>query len=197
METKIKARSFMRGPQGKAFTYADFTPEQLAALKGKDGVSPTISISNITGGYRLTIKDINGTQNIDIMNGTNGESGDGSNGVDGFSPIVEVVPIDGGHRVSITDAEGIKYFDVMNGQDGYTPVKGTDYFTAEDVEKIAEEAAKKVKVPTDTVLYTAQVLTELQKEQARGNIGAVSVAEFNAALGEVETALAGMDEVIG
>lgn len=47
------------------------------------------------------------------------------------------------------------------------------------------------------VLYTAQVLTELQKEQARGNIGAVSVETFQAALGEVATALTGMDEVIG
>lgn len=197
METKIKARSFMRGPQGKAFTYADFTPEQLAALKGADGISPTITVSNIEGGYRLTIKDINGTQYIDIKNGTSGNGGDGSNGVDGFSPIVEITPIDGGHRVSITDAEGTKAFDVMNGQDGYTPVKGTDYFTAEDVERIAEEAAGKVEVPTDTVLYTAQTLTAAQQEQARGNIGAVSVEAFNAALGEVSAALTGMDEVIG
>lgn len=47
------------------------------------------------------------------------------------------------------------------------------------------------------VLYTAQVLTELQQEQARGNIGAVSVETFNTALGEVDTALSSMDEVIG
>lgn len=47
------------------------------------------------------------------------------------------------------------------------------------------------------VLYTAQVLTAEQQEQARGNIGAVSVEAFNAALGEIDTALTGMDEVIG
>lgn len=47
------------------------------------------------------------------------------------------------------------------------------------------------------VLYTAQELTAAQQEQARGNIGAVSMETFQAALGEVETALADMDEVIG
>lgn len=47
------------------------------------------------------------------------------------------------------------------------------------------------------VLYTAQVLTAAQQEQARGNIGAVSLEAFTAALGEVDTALTGMDEVIG
>lgn len=198
METKIKARSFMRGPQGKAFTYNDFTPEQLATLKGADGISPTITVSNITGGYRLIIKDVNGIQYIDILNGVGGsDGGDGINGTDGFSPIVEVTPINGGHRVSITDAAETKIFDVMNGKDGYTPVKGTDYFTAADVEQIAEEAAGKVKAPEGAVLYTAQSLTEAQQEQARGNIGAVSVETFNAALGDVSASLAEMDEVIG
>lgn len=33
------------GPQGPAFTYDDFTPEQLAALRGKDGKSPYINAS--------------------------------------------------------------------------------------------------------------------------------------------------------
>ena len=47
------------------------------------------------------------------------------------------------------------------------------------------------------VLYTAQSLTTSQQQQARQNIGAVSTADFNAALGEVNAALAAMDEVIG
>lgn len=47
------------------------------------------------------------------------------------------------------------------------------------------------------VLYTAQTLTATQQQQARQNIGAVSTADFTAALGEVNAALAGMDEVIG
>lgn len=47
------------------------------------------------------------------------------------------------------------------------------------------------------VLYTAQSLTTSQQQQARQNIGAVSTEAFEAALGEVNAALAGMDEVIG
>jgi hypothetical protein len=41
-----------------------------------DGYSPTISVNEITGGYKLTIIDKNGTKSINIMNGTKGESGD-------------------------------------------------------------------------------------------------------------------------
>lgn len=48
----------------------------------------------------------------------------------------------------------------------------------------------------NAVLFTAQTLTTGQQAQARTNIGAVSTADFTAALGEVSAALADMDEVI-
>lgn len=47
------------------------------------------------------------------------------------------------------------------------------------------------------ILYTEQTLTDSQQQQARQNIGAVSTADFAAALGEVNAALSKMDEVIG
>lgn len=47
------------------------------------------------------------------------------------------------------------------------------------------------------VLYTAQTLNAAQQAQARTNIDAVSLEQFTAALGEVDAALAAMDEVIG
>lgn len=51
---------------------------------GKDGVSPTISVSVITGGHRLTIKDASGTKTVDLLNGKDGEDGsDGSPGAAG------------------------------------------------------------------------------------------------------------------
>ena len=51
---------------------------------GKDGVSPTISVSTITGGHRMTIKDANGTKTVDLLNGKDGEAGkDGSDGSPG------------------------------------------------------------------------------------------------------------------
>ncbi len=50
------------------------------------------------------------------------------------------------------------------GEDGYTPVKGTDYYTAADKEEFLSEM--------DAVRYVDQTLTEEQKAQARANIGA-------------------------
>ena len=51
------------GPKGDAFTYADFTPEQLSALKGADGVSPIITenVNNTDDIYRLDITTDTGT----------------------------------------------------------------------------------------------------------------------------------------
>ena len=51
------------GPKGDAFTYADFTPEQLSALKGADGVSPIITenVNNTDDIYRLDITTDIGT----------------------------------------------------------------------------------------------------------------------------------------
>jgi len=42
---------------------------------GKDGVSPTISVENISGGHKLIIVDATGRKTIDIMNGTDGQQG--------------------------------------------------------------------------------------------------------------------------
>ena len=89
----------------------------------------------------------------------------GKPGKDGISPVVTVEPIEGGHRITITDAIGTQTADVLNGKDGkdgadgkdgYTPVKGEDYFTPEDVQEIAQEAAKLVtidQVTPDQVVF--------------------------------------------
>lgn len=92
----------------------------------------------------------------------------GQPGKDGISPVVTVEPIEGGHRITITDAVGTQTADVLNGKDGkdgkdgapgadgYTPVKGEDYFTPEDVQQIAQEAAKLVtidQVTPDQVVF--------------------------------------------
>lgn len=48
---------------------------------GVDGVSPTLSVEAISGGHRVTITDVNGTQTFDVMDGQDGR--DGQNGADG------------------------------------------------------------------------------------------------------------------
>jgi hypothetical protein len=39
---------------------------------GSDGYSPTVQISTITGGHKVTITDKNGAKSFNVMNGANG-----------------------------------------------------------------------------------------------------------------------------
>lgn len=52
---------------------------------------------------------------------------------DGFSPIVTVTQTTDGADISVTDKNGTTVATVTNGKDGYTPVRGVDYWTPEDV----------------------------------------------------------------
>ena len=53
----------VKGDKGDPFKYSDFTPEQLAALEGADGVSPIITenVNNTDDIYRLDITTDTGT----------------------------------------------------------------------------------------------------------------------------------------
>lgn len=53
----------VKGDKGDPFKYSDFTPEQLTALKGADGVSPIITenVNNTDDIYRLDITTDTGT----------------------------------------------------------------------------------------------------------------------------------------
>ena len=109
------------GKKGDPFEYEDFTQEQLAALKGKDGYTPQKGVDYFDGEDGYT--PVKGKDYFDGQ--------DGAPGNDGFSPTVEVAPIEGGNRVVITDKDGAKSFDVMDGKDGEggsggDPVPGED-----------------------------------------------------------------------
>lgn len=58
-----------KGDKGDAFTYADFTPAQLEALKGENGVSPTVTLSKEGKVTTLTITDAGGTKTATINDG--------------------------------------------------------------------------------------------------------------------------------
>lgn len=80
---------------------------------GADGVSPTITITNISDGYRLTIIDIDGTRSIDVINGKDGKDGqDGAQGPAGPSDVNPLL------------TEGVKIARI-NGQDIYAPQGGS------------------------------------------------------------------------
>lgn len=136
---------------------------------GEDGISITNASIDSSGYLELVFSNEESVTVGRVV----GEKG--KDGVDGatFRPKV-----DAEGNLSWTNDRGLENPAVVNirGSDGKPPVKGTDYFTDEEVEAMTEEAAKRVSLDS---------------------IGAVSTEAFNAALGEVDAALAGMDEVIG
>ena len=111
---------------------------------GDDGVSPTVSVVDISGGHRVTITDAAGAKTFDVLNGA-----DGSPGV---SPVISVSVITGGHRVTITDASGTKSFDVLNGSDG----SGSG-----DMLKSAYDSDETVKTAGGIVAYVSSVVGDI------------------------------------
>ena len=163
-----------------------------AGKDGADGVSPEISVYEITGGHRITIVDAGGTHTVDVMDGVDGKDGkDGKDGEDGqpgpagrrgdiyltisTNPQAYTTPVGGitpAYRIAkatVISESGVSeiyigdvleraYYlypiaymdddyvystgrgnirgatgaDGQDGADGHTPVKGTDYWTAQD-----------------------------------------------------------------
>lgn len=91
-----------QGPKGDPFTYADFTQEQLDALKGEPGYTPV--------------------KGVDYFDGK-----DGKDGKDGYTPVKGIDYFDGDPGPA-----GSPGLPGRDGADGKTPVKGTDYYTEED-----------------------------------------------------------------
>lgn len=56
--------------------YDGTQPVEIKALKGEDGFAPTIEVSEEDGKHTLTIKDKNGTQTVEILDGAGGGIGD-------------------------------------------------------------------------------------------------------------------------
>lgn len=66
---------------------------------GQAGVSPTVTITPIENGHRVTITDIFGDHTYEVFNGKDGK--DGKDGADGYSP-----------------QKNVDYFDGKDGKDG-------------------------------------------------------------------------------
>lgn len=103
----------IQGEKGDPFTYADFTPEQLESLKGKDGISPTVSVASDTSDdYRLSFTDethtvttpnlipeaekIMSAYPTDTASGSIASFADGADGIPLKSCIVRVEPVQAG-----------------------------------------------------------------------------------------------------
>lgn len=109
-----------------------FIDEVKGCLNGKggsDGFSPTVTITDIDGGHRVTITDSTGTKSFDILDGATGPKGDtGETGATG--------PQGPKGDTGETGPQGPSG---AAGADGKTPVKGTDYWTEADKQEIVDE----------------------------------------------------------
>ena len=57
----------------------DLTPEQVRVI---EGISPTVDVTDITGGHRVTITDVDGVHSFDVMDGNPGDPGARGPGVE-------------------------------------------------------------------------------------------------------------------
>ncbi len=115
----------------------------IGRVRGQDGVSPSITVTDIDGGHRITIIDAAhpSGQTVDVMDGT-----------DGTSPTITVTAITGGYRITITDVqhpEG-QSVDILHGAKGDKGDKGD---TGNGIDHIALTSSAGV-VDTYTVYYT-------------------------------------------
>lgn len=147
--------------------------------RGEDGISPVVETSEIEGGCRIEITDINGTKTVDLMHGEKGDKGDaftysdftpdqlatlkgepgytpqknvdyfdGSNGKDGYSATHSW----NGTTLTITSAAGTSSADLKGdkgdsikgdkGDPGYTPQKGVDYFDGKNGTSVAVQSVE-------------------------------------------------------
>ena len=86
---------------------------------GADGFSPTVAVTEITGGHQVAVTDAEGTTTFDVMDGVDGQDGsDGAPGADGFSPRATVSKSGKVATITITDAAGTTTAQISDGEDG-------------------------------------------------------------------------------
>ena len=136
-----------QGPKGDAFTYADFTAEQLAALKGEKGDTGPQGPKGEKGDT--------GATGATGATGPQGDKGDtGPQGPAGAA-----------------------------GEDGYTPVRGTDYWTADDIAAIQS--------------YINEKATVFQSKSITDSGGHFTTDTVEGALQEIGAELAGINTLLG
>lgn len=132
--------------------------EEVPAIKGADGFSPSAKIEQTDEGAVITIVDATGSSSATIKHGEKGADGtmsfedlteeqkeslrgepgpqgevgpQGPQGEQGIQGETGPAGADGK-----TPVKGVDYFD---GADGKTPVRGTDYWTSADQEQIVAD----------------------------------------------------------
>jgi hypothetical protein len=135
-----------KGDKGDAFTYEDFTPEQLDDLRGEAGYTPRKGIDYFDGKDGYT--PIKGTDYTDGKDGVGIKSvtQTTTSSADGGSNVITITKTDG-TTSTFTVKNGSKGGVGTNGKDGKTPVKGVDYWTEADQESIVQDVITALGTP--------------------------------------------------
>ena len=131
-----------RGPKGDAFTYSDFTAEQLATLKGEKGDTGAIGPQGPKGdtgpqgpqgekgdtGPR-GLQGIQGVQGPQGDKGDKGDKGDtGPQGPSGVSPTISLEETASGVLINIVNSDGASSSGyVLHGQSAYDAARNGGY----------------------------------------------------------------------
>lgn len=152
------------GPQGNPGT---------DGTDGEDGYSPTVTVTTITGGHRVTITDASGDHVFDVMDGQDGEGAVSSvNGQTGdvmldaedvgALPDDTVIPSaladltdDSTHR-TVTDAEKSAWSDKQDAI-GYTPYNATNPAGYQTAAQVSSAVASGVSGKQDTISDLATI----------------------------------------
>lgn len=112
------------------------TPQKnVDYFDGKDGISPIVTIKEVSGGHELSITDTNGEKSFVIKDGVQGGKGD--NGISAtHSWSGTTLTITSASGTSSANLKGSKGDTGAPGAAGYSPVRGTDYWTASDIAEI-------------------------------------------------------------
>ena len=119
------------------------------ALTEVDNLNIDVNKIDTTTTVEITKKD--GTiKEVEILDGVSGQ--DGKDGQDGITPTIGQ---NGNWYLGDTDTgkpsrgiNGENGQDGQDGQDGYTPQKGIDYFTNEDISEIETDILNDIEIPT-------------------------------------------------
>lgn len=74
-ETGSQGPAGPTGPVGPTGPQGERGPAGSDGQDGQDGISPTITVTSITGGHEVEVVDAEGTQTFDVMDGLDGQSG--------------------------------------------------------------------------------------------------------------------------
>lgn len=102
--------------------------EHTVALSADAGVikavSPTVDLDEVTGGVKITVKDVRGERSKTVYNGTQGDPG-----ADGYSPSAGVSKSGDTATITITDKNGTTTATVKDGADGQDGAPGADGYS--------------------------------------------------------------------